>query len=69
MANNTTPEGREANKAAYAQLAPALEAWRRSIMGKAESMTTCKHTFTRNHSGVFVCAKCGQTAKLADKED
>jgi len=53
-----------ANRAAYAKLAPALEAWRKTIFGKVEQAQMCRHTFTRNVSGVFICAKCGQPAEV-----
>lgn len=67
---NKLPEhqNQTANRAAYARLAPALEAWRARIMGKVASMEVCKHTYAKMGT-IFVCQKCGMASPVIEAQD
>lgn len=59
---NSTPEGQAANKTAWERLQSV------NLIEIDQRMQCCKHAFTRQHSGVEVCAKCGQTAPIIEAE-
>ena len=65
---NITEAGKTANRAAYARLAPALEAWRASIGQRVTQMQGCKHTYAKMGT-IFVCQKCGMASPVIEAQD
>ena len=65
---NSTPEGRAANRAAYERMTPALAAWRANLAQRLAQMAKCRHAYHLS-GGIELCAKCGQPKKLEEQED